>query len=146
MTDIDLEYTPILTLISRPTRDTPEAALETAFGSLIQRGWGNVPYGYGVTFAVEQFLAAMPGWTLVPNGSADWDNGYREGYAAAEAKMGDAAFVSATTRADAAEATIARLRAALKRHGVHSPYCAWTRGGEDCDCGLRAALAEGDER
>jgi hypothetical protein len=49
--------------------------------------------------------------------------------------------LEALAELDEAKATIARLRAALKRHGVHSPYCAWTRGGEDCDCGLRAALA-----
>jgi hypothetical protein len=103
-------------------------------------------------------LAALDGWELVPNGSADWDNGYRQGYVAAEAKMGDAAFVSATTRADEAERIIAtlretldseraecvRLRAALDEL-VEAAERHYQQGSNASAAALRAALATAKE-
>jgi hypothetical protein len=71
-----------------------------------------VPYGYGVTFAVEQFLAAMPGWTLVP--LTEWQCALSE-RTEAQMEASDAIEAAAIMRKAARErqAEIARLRAAL---------------------------------
>jgi hypothetical protein len=98
MTDIDLEYTPILTLISRPTRDTPEAALAAAIEDHFATGRHGWSYESCATAVV---MSLPPGWC-----------GHPDEYEEATAMAMNFGEGVAEGRKEA-EAEIARLRAAL---------------------------------
>jgi hypothetical protein len=90
MTDIDLEYTPTITPISRPTHDTPEAALAAALdkSELARRYEEYARAAYPTTMMYELptevaaywapvILTSLDGWTLISN--ADRDAAFIEG-------------------------------------------------------------------
>jgi hypothetical protein len=70
MTDIDLEYSPTIRPISRPTRDTPEAALEEALYYADPLHSLNPREPDSITRSAA-ILAAMPGWSLVATGAEE---------------------------------------------------------------------------
>jgi hypothetical protein len=69
MTELDLEYTPTITPISRPTHDTPEAVLAAALHAGKIDAECGPERGDDCIYAhlnnAAAILAAMPDWTLV---------------------------------------------------------------------------------
>jgi hypothetical protein len=123
-----------------PTRDTPEAALAAVLRAVTSKP----PYeewDWDCDYLAAAILAALDGWTLVPQQEVD---DYHASAYTNEAKAGANAL-----RAEAAEAEIARLRSALveflpghypNNGDPRVPHLRWTIP-EEAFGKLRAALA-----